>query len=246
MANKLKVGETVYVPCVAFPELMENETALYKTKVLSLSPNARSVNVQLPHGAVSTPIGVGRVHRDVGILIIEIGDFISEAATLDPLAKSVLQFCRLLVPDDHLRLLKVRSIFELEMFWKINHAAYSHVILIGHGDKDVIPFALEGDAEVLDWESTLGSAKTLPKVFVSLACKTGFKSFGGEFSKLKFCKDFMGPFQSVHSAVASQFCQSFLTFHFLDGKTTKIAFNLASKNVPNGVSFRLWHNGKLC
>ncbi|MCA8094504.1 hypothetical protein LGM65_27120 [Burkholderia anthina] len=242
MATQLKVGDTVYVPCSAFEELVEVEAALYRTQVTEV--NNKSVNVNLPNGVVKK-IGSGLVHRDVGILLIEIGDWDTEAATLDPLAKSVLQFCRLLVPDDQIRSVKVRSKTELAMFWKVNEAAYSHVILVGHGDKNLLGFAVDGDAKVADFASLLKKRGAKPKLFISLACKTGYKSFGGVFSNETICKDFIAPFQSVHSAIASQFCQTFLASHFIDGKSTKVAFNHAKKSVPGGVRFRLWHKGDM-
>ncbi len=243
MANALKIGDTVYVPCSALPELLEHDTALYKTKVVSLVK--KSITIKLPDGTESAKIGSSRVHRDVGLLLIEIGDFLTEASTLDPLAKSVLQFCRLLVPDDQVRQVKVRSKAELQQFWEKNEGAYSHVILVGHGDKELLAFAVDGDVKVPDVAATFKKRKARPKLFISLACKTGFQSFGGELSKEAICKDFIGPFHSVHSAVASQFCQTFLTSHFLDGKSTKVAFNHARDCVPGGVSFRLWHKGTM-
>jgi hypothetical protein len=243
MANALKENDTVYVPCSAFIELERHDTALYKTQVASV--NKSSVSVKLPGGVISEYIGTSRVHSDVGILLIEIGDFESEAATLDPLAKSVLQFCRLLVPDDQLRSVKVRSLIELKKFWDQNHGAYSHVILIGHGDRSSLMFAVDGDVPVPNLAATFNVKKAKPKLFISLACETGYQSFGGEFSKEPICKDLLGPFHSVHGAVASQFCQTFLTSHFLDGRTTKVAFNHARACVPGGISFRLWHNGNM-
>ena len=239
----LKINDTIYVPCSAFPAMDNYDTALYKTKVLATHKN--SVSVKLPDGTASPNIGVSRVHRDVGILLIEIGDFTSESATLDPLAKSVLQFCRLLVPDDQLRTVKVRSRAELRKFWGLNQGAFSHVILIGHGDEDLLAFAVDGDVKTADIATTFKVRGAKPKLFVSLACKTGFQAFGGEFSKETICRDFIGPFHSVHGAIASQFCQTLLTSHFLDGKTVKIAFNHARANVPGGISFGLWHKGTL-
>lgn len=239
----LKVNDSVYVPCVAFPELSNYDTALYKTKVLSTQKN--SVSVQLPGGIASAYIGSSRVHKDVGILLIEIGDFATESATLDPLAKSILQFCRLLVPDDQLRSVKVRGREELRKFWHLYQGAYSHVVLIGHGGEDLLSFEVDGDVKTGDIAGILKVKKAKPKLFISLACKTGFKSFGGVLSKETICRDFLGPFHSVHGALASQFCQTFLVSHLLDGKTTKVAFNHARLSVPGGVSFRHWHKGTL-
>lgn len=201
MAKSLKVGDTVYIPCSVCEALIDHDTALYRTEVRSI--DRRSVTIKLPDGTASPKIGASRVHRDVGILLIAIGDFMTEAATLDPLAKSVLQFCRLLVPDDQVRTIKVRSVAELKKFWKKNEGAYSHVILVGHGDRDLLGFAVDGDVKVPELANTFRKKGARAKLFISLACKTGFQSFGGEFSRETICKDFLGPFHSVHSAVAS-------------------------------------------
>ncbi len=243
MASNLRIGDTVYVPCAAFPELADRDTALYRTEVVAVE--RRSVSVKLPSGEQSALIGSSRVHKDVGILVIEIGDFATEAALLDPLAKSVLQFIRLLVPDDQVRIVKVRSRSELTKFWRINQATYSHVVLIGHGDKDLLGFAADGDVAAADVIHSFEVVGAEPKTFVSLACKTGFATFGGKFSRSAICKEFIAPFHSVHGAIASQFCQTFFTSHFLEGKSAKVAFNHARANVPGGVSFRLWSNGNM-
>lgn len=243
MASNLQIGDTVYVPCAAFVELADRDTALYKTSVVAVE--RRSVRVQLPSGEQSSFVGSSRIHRDVGILVVEVGDFATETALLDPLAKSVLQFLRLLVPDDQVRAIKVRSRAELQKFWGPNQGTYSHVVLIGHGGTDLLGFAVDGDVSARDVIHSFEVVGAEPKTFVSLACKTGFATFGGKFSRSEICKEFIGPFHSVHGAVASQFCQTFFTSHFLEGMTTKVAFNHSRVNVPGGVSFRLWSNGTL-
>lgn len=237
------VGDRVYVPCLLVPDLEDQDTALYRTKISSI--NARSATVEVPRGAVSGPIGVGRLHSDVGILIINIGDFVSEAALLDPLAKSVLQFCRLLVPDDQVIAVKVRSVAELKAFWIKNHRAYTHVILIGHGNRDCIGFGVDGDVNLPTLDDALKDRGAKPKSFISLCCKTGYADFGKTFSRFTICKTFAAPFHSVHGATASQFCQTMLTWMLVEGRTTKVAFRSARNSVPGGVSFRLWQNGEL-
>ncbi len=241
MASDLKVGDFVYVPCAAVPELVDRDTALYRAEVVAVE--RRSVRVKLPNGASSELIGTSRVHKDVGILVIEVGDFATEAALLDPLAKSVLQFIRLLVPDDQVRAIKVRSRDELQKFWLTNQAAFSHVVLIGHGGTDALGFAVDGDVAAADVINTFAVVGAPSKTFISLACKTGYATFGGKFSRSQICKEFIAPFHSVHGAIASQFCQTFFTSHFLEGRSAKVAFNHARTNVPGGVSFRLWTKG---
>jgi hypothetical protein len=152
---------------------------------------------------------------------------------------------RLLIPDDQLRAIKVRGRAELNKFWAINHAAYSHVVLIGHGAKDRMGFAADGEVLTQDLIGAFSIEGSVEKTFLSLSCKTGYESFGGKFSRSSICKEFMAPLQSVHGALASQFCQSFFSSHFLDGKTVRVSFNQARRTTTGAVSFRLWANGKL-
>lgn len=241
--SSLKVGDRVYVPCMLVPELTNQDTALYRTKVASRNDN--SACVDLPGGVVSQPIGVSRLHADVGILIINIGDFQTESALLDPLSKSILQFCRLLVPDDQVASVKVRSVAELRAYWLKNHRAYTHVVLIAHGDKDCLGFGVDGDVYMDGLEGLFKYRGAKPKSFISLCCKTGYADFGKIFSSFTVCKSFTAPFNSVHGATASQFCQTMLTWSLLEGRTTKVAFKSARDSVPGAVSFRLWKNGVL-
>lgn len=237
------VGQRAYVPCMLVPELKDQDTALFRTKISSIK--GRSACIELPNGVVSKSIGVSRLHSDVGILIISIGDFTSESALLDPLSKSVLQFCRLLVPDDQLKAIKVRSVAELKAYWSKNQAAYTHVVLIGHGDNDGLGFGVDGDVSLQTLDETFKLRGAKPKSFISLCCKTGYADFGKSFSKFAICKSLAAPFQSVHGATASQFCQTMLICTLLEGRTTKVAFKSARALVPGATSFRLWQSGKL-
>jgi len=243
MAGNIHINDTVYVPCSRIPELVDRGVALYKTIVTNV--NNRSAQVSLPNGNTSNWIGFPLIHKDVGILILNIGDLVSEHGLLDPLAKSVGQFCRLLVPEDQIRQIRVRSLAELKHFWRQEQAAYTHVIWIGHGSKTGLKFAVDG------WVSPETLTKALrvhgapKKTYLSLCCNHGYKSFGSPVSRSAICRYFIGAFHTVPGATASQFCQSFLASHFLEGRTPGIAFNYARESVPGKASFRLWNAGRL-
>jgi hypothetical protein len=133
MARNLTVDEEVYVPRARLGIDVNAPSALYKTHVREVV--ARSVRVDLPNGAGwSRPIASSAVHRNVGVLVVRIGDFDTEFALLDPLAKSVLQYFRVLLAEA-VELCEVRSMVEFRQFWTAHHGAYSHVILIGHGGR---------------------------------------------------------------------------------------------------------------
>lgn len=89
--------------------------------------------------------------------------------------------------------------------------------------------------EALDAATTVRAAPR--KTFISLCCKTGFKAFGGTYSEATICEYFIAPFHSVHGVVASQFCQSFLAYHLLDGETVGVAFRHAREATPGGGKF---------
>jgi hypothetical protein len=243
VARALAVGDAVFVPCSRLDGLSKSGVALYKSEIVEVGRS--KVRVRLSDGSSSDWIGASLVHRDVGILVLSVGDFETESTLLNPLAKSVTQFCRLLLPDDQVRAVRVRSLSELRALWQREQAAYSHVVWIGHGSATGINFGVDGWVDA----QTLGDALRVRgaprKVYISLCCKTGYKSFGSALSRTTICSRFVGPFHSVEGAVASQFCQTFLTAHLLEGRTVGVAFNKAGGSVPGGISFRLWTAGRL-
>lgn len=244
MARNLKVGDTVFVPCSKFDETKDYPTAFYETRVVAV--DKKSIKVNLPNASISDSFGMSLAHQNLGLIIISIGDFETEETLINPLSKSVLQYGRLLLPDDIVRHVRVRSVAELKTIWNQNHAVYSHVVFIGHGSPDGIKFGVDGwvSAEKINTEVIRiwgGSKKTI----ISLCCKTGYKSFGGTVSSYPQCSFFIGPFHSVHGAVASQFCQTFLAHHLLEGKTVVVAFKKARESVAGSASFRLWAANQL-
>jgi hypothetical protein len=82
MPTAPNLHDHVFVSCAGIPELESYETALYRTTVVE--ERERTIRVHLPGGAVSRFIHKTRAHAKVGMLVLEIGDFISEAPTLDP------------------------------------------------------------------------------------------------------------------------------------------------------------------
>lgn len=243
MATQFAVNDKVFVPASRIPGMEGHPSAFYETHVAEVG--IRKIKVHLRDGAISEWIGSGLCHKNISILIFTIGDLDTETGLLDPLAKSVLQYCRLLVPDDYLRAYKVRSLAELKSIWQKEQAAYSHVVIIGHGSREGIKFSVDEwvTSNVLD--ATLRVRGAPKKVFISLCCQTGYKAAGGKLSEMTICSHFLAPFHSVHGAVASQFAQTFLAFHLLEGESVGVAFKHARQCTPGSTSFRLWENGKL-
>ena len=238
---KFQIGDHVYVPASVLPNGDRSIFAMRRCEVVA--SNDRSIQVMLPNGDASQAIGSSKAHRSLGIALVSIGDFQSEDGLINPLGKSLLQFCRLLLSDDHIASVKIRAIGEFGEWWGIHHAAYTHIILIGHGDKTAIYFGVGGARLPVSFGRRLSRHGASPKLFVSLCCETGTAPFAREFSKLPFCKNLIAPEKSIHGAVASQYLQTFLSLHLLQGKSAKVAFNNANSLVPGADRFAMWNSG---
>ncbi len=242
MAKNLAVGMSVFVP-VAKIGNFSWQSALYRTTVRQIVN--RSVEVDVPGGGTAT-VASSAVHTDVGVLIVRVGDFSTEDTLLDPMAKSLLQYSRLLLTDDMVRLLEVRTTQELRSFWEKEHANFACVVLAGHGSPQSLVFAIDGSVSAENLAAVLDAPQGVaPKVLMSLACRTGQAGFAKRLSCATSCRAFVAPFHSVHGAIASQFSQTLLAYLMLEGKTIAVAYRHARKSVPGTVSFRLWQNGAL-
>jgi hypothetical protein len=195
-------------------------------------------------GVETATIANSALVRNVGIMILRIGDFDTEYTLLDPLAKSLLQYFRLLVPDDMVILKELRTLDELCTILAKDHAAYSHLILIGHGSASSLRFG-RNEVDASAFGDALESSGCKDKVLVSLACLTGVASFAKCLSESPACEAVIAPFHSVQGAVASQFCQTLFARNLLEGRSTKVAFRNARTAVPGTASFRLWVKGEM-
>ena len=242
MAKNLHVGDDVYVPVTRVGLEANNQSAIFSGKIVAIE--GRSIKVTLPNGEYSEFIPTSAVQKNIKLLVIKVGDFKTEEILLDPLQKSILQYFRLLLNDDEIVCESLRSLTELSIIWQKHHSVISHVIIVGHGSKNTIQFG--NDLITPDQLSTKFSIENAtPKQFVSLCCKTGYADFGKTFSKFPICDSLIAPFQSIHGAIASQFCQTYFAYHLLQGETVKVACKHAIKSTPGAVSFRLWKDGKL-
>lgn len=242
MPAGIQIGTQVYVPVERIAPKSEVPHALLRGGVTAV--NNRTLTVDLPYGIGSVNIASSAVHLDVGICLIRVGDFDTEATLLDPLAKSVLQYLRLLIPDDQLRQFSVRTKEEFLQIYEREAPGHSHFVIVGHGTSDSLLFAMGGRAKAQNFADELSERCTTPSTFINLCCETGKAGFGKKFSESDICKELIAPLGSLHGAVASQFLQTLLGYHFLEGRTLKVAFNKSREQVPGGAAFRLWRDGK--
>lgn len=241
MARDLAVEELVYVPKTALGLDPNVISPFHQTRIRELDD--RSVKVDMPDGSLSDWIGSSRITRRLGVFLVRIGDF-DEDTLIEPLSKSVLHFCRILLPGDCVRVIEVRSLGELTHFWSVHHNLYEQVVLVGHGSANSILF---GRTNVSP--SALADSLAVPglskKEIISLCCQTGRAEFAKPFSKSGCCSNFVAPFDSIHGCVASLFVQNYLTNRLLQGLVVKTAFSRARKDLLGAASFRLWDNGTL-
>lgn len=243
MARNLQLNEQVFVPTSLLPHTERYGTGLVVRTVIGVQD--RSAILALDQAQVSPPIATSKLHRNLGVLIVRVGDLETESVLLDPLAKSILHFSRLFLDDSFVHLLQVRSISELEAWLPQNAARFSHVVLVGHCDAQGMKFAVGGSVRPSGLGNICGQAPAHRLTFVSLACQSGRASFARRFSALPFCEAFIAPFHVVHGVVASQFCQSFLAHLFLLGESLAIAHRHAREFTPGSTSFRLWQDGAM-
>lgn len=241
MPTKFRLEETCYVPSSLLPDENNYPVSIYRTTIKEIKN--KSVKVLQKDGNTSDWITTSKVSKNIGILIINIGDFCTEETLLKPLAKSILQFSRLLLKDDSVSLINVRSIGELSAWWKLHNAIYSHVVLIGHGSPHSIIFGYGGKKTPEDFEKCFSTENIRKKVFISLCCETGKNSFASSFSRIPICSHLIAPYHSIHGSVASQFYQTLMCWHLLDARSIKIAYNKAQRSIPKKYIFRSWTDG---
>jgi hypothetical protein len=236
-----QINDQVYVSRTILGLNGNSPSPFYRTIIRQR--NNRSVRVDLPNGNLSNEIATSKIVANFGVLIIRIGDF-EEDGLLDPLAKSVLHYCRLLLPSDAVRLINLRTESELETLWASLHGMCQHVVIVSHGSADGIRFGNQWTTPERLRE-IFEAPRPEVKEFISLGCETGWAKFGKSFSQATCVSHFLAPFHSVHGCVASLFVQTFLNERILASKSTKVAFKHARADLQGAASFRLWHNGTL-
>jgi len=237
----LQIGDQVFVRRSLLGLGDDAISPFYRTTIRARRD--RSVQVDKPDGALSDEIATSKVATNFGVLIVRIGDF-NEDGLLDPLAKSVLHYCRMLLPGDSVRLIELRTEGELVNLWGNYHGMCQQVVLVGHGggrgflfgNQNIGPARLAG---------IFNAPTPTPKEFISLGCQTGVAAFGKTFSISPCVSHFIAPFDSVHGCIASLFTQTYLNERLLASRSTKVAFNHARDDLLGAVSFRLWKSAKL-
>lgn len=234
-------GDEVYVQRFLLG-LDENDISpFYRTTVRKQVD--RSVIVDMPDGTASQPVATSKITQHFGVLVIRIGDF-NEDGLLDPLAKAVLHYCRMMLPGDTVRMIELRTENELEVLWGQHHGMCQQVVLIGHGSATDFQFG-KASVSVIRLLQILAGPNPSPKEFISLGCETGKAAFGKPFSEAAFVARYLAPFHSIHGCVASLFAQTYLHERYIGGASANIAFKHAREHLGGAASFRRWDNGTM-
>ena len=247
MAAHIELGDRVYVNTSRLASEVPAPGALYATSVVERAD--RSVRVNLPGGEVSEWISTKFVHHQAGIAIIQLGDYLNEATNLDPLSKGILQNARILYGDDSsVRYWKIRSKSELRYLFSSNFLGFADkIILIGHGDD-------EGELSI--GSSGISAARLGKAISASeqgpasgwqllcAICHSGRASFGKTLSTYRNVNCVIGPMHESHSSEMSQFIQTYLNWHLLDGMTTTVAAKYARHSATGNATFRMWKSGR--
>jgi hypothetical protein len=240
MAKQIKAGDEVYVPVYRLETAVQPPFPILKARVTGLEE--RSVTLDCPYGIGEKTVAKSFVQKDVGVLIIRIGDLLTETTLLDPLAGTISQFFKLLLPDDQLRTYYIRTADELYDIYGAHSAAYTHIVVIGHANAGDLSFALnrrESSAQIVQRFQTLSN---IEHEFIFLCCHSGDAQFAKPFSASPICRHLIAPFGPLHGAAAAQFTQALFAYHFLDGMTLRVAFKNARESVSGGSVFRIWHD----
>lgn len=242
--DSINEGEYVYVPCNCATEFNDCREALVRAEVLNIDGDTIKVNIG--GGTESEAIDISKVHKNPSILILCLGDIVSESQNLDPLAKSILHYCRLFHRDPgQVKSFKTRSMDDLKDIWNEYGSISNIIIFISHGCTDGFNFGRKHICVTADQLKEIFKLEEEDnKLFISLSCQTGCGDFGSKISKSNFTKQFIGPDSNIHSALASQFCQTFLANYLMDGSNIIESFKKAKKAIPGTMSFNLFLDGQ--
>ncbi len=170
------VGEQVYVPVARIDAEPNTPFALVRGSVVETLD--RSVVVDLPYGIGQVTVASSLIHKDVGVCVLRIGDMETEDTLLNPIAKSVLQYLRLLVPDDQVNYIPLRTTQELYALYELLAPSFTHFVIIGHGADGNLIFSCGQRESGADIAANFLARYPQPRKFISLCCHTG-KSIGG-------------------------------------------------------------------
>lgn len=237
MPSGLKRGDEVLVAASRLG-LDRAPHAVVSREVLRRSGRSALVDTQ---DGQAKKIATRFLQRDFGILLIRAGDLTTETSTLDPLFETVRSHLQLLLPEDRVSVIRLRTRDELRHRWA-QAGGVTHVLWIGHSDGASLRL-LDEWVGAEDLLSDLGGLDKRPRQFLFLSCKAGRAAFARPFSSSPLCEVLIAPFQDVHAAVMAQFALTYLSFLLVAGEDAAHANRHAQEGLPRGSHFRIWRGG---
>lgn len=203
-----------------------------------------------------------KLKRRVKVLIIRVGDWDTEQATLNPLAESLKAQLSLLLPPGNVDVEYIRTLDELSGALRVHGGGlgptgqrqaepWGYAILVGHGRSG--PSA--GIRFGTSWHSPDAMAAAVKGLgpgrrsfsdakFISLCCETGSAAFAQTFSE-NLSTTWVGPSDAVHSFEAAGFVLRLFYEDFLRTGTWSDSFRGAqSASSTFSTAFRCWMNGE--
>ncbi len=130
------------------------------------------------------------------------------------------------------------------MIWSAQHATKIFAVVIGHGKKNAVQFAVDGWVDALRIKSAFETGGTEVSI-VSTACQTGRRSFSQILSRSSIIREVLAPQHSVPGPIAAQFVQNYFAERLVAAHTGKTAFTGARSTPAAACNFRRWKNGSL-
>ena len=223
-----------------------------------------AINGLLDANSVQRTVEVSsrRFRRHANILIIRIGDWITEQGALNPLAESLKAQLSLLLPPNGVDVEYIRTLDELRSALALHgggltptgrrqSSPWGYAVLVGHGRAGATPGILFGGS----WHSPGEIQQTIQGLgpgrrtfsegrFISLCCETGASEFAAVFSDA-LNTTWVGPRGDVHSYEAAGFVQRLFFEHFLAGQTWMRAFRSTAETTATfSTRFQCWMDGE--
>lgn len=246
--SEFDIGDSVYILRSSIGLDLDSHSIFFYSKVVDKKEVARGnkYKISFTDGTHSKWLDKYLLYKDVGVLIINIGDYDTEFSLLDPLQDIVTSYFKLLIAGDDVCSVKIRTMDELGSIWKRYHAKVSHVVFIGHGSIGGIKFGdlgMMGASVITDVLEKESDQNTPAKYFMSLCCHSGRQEFGKLFSKSRLCKQFLGPLDTVMGAHAALYCQNFFTSSLMNNDTMPQALRDSNEIFSFMPDFESWMFG---
>lgn len=184
---------------------------------------------------------------DPGFLVLSLGS-IEKDYTVETAAKALYNSLQSLfagcgIPVDFER---IRTTVELSEYMKKYRANYTHVILIGHGQKDGISF-LDKPKPIAGGElaGCLGSDASEKRLqIVSLCCHSGCENLAKALSSAPNISEVLAPNDAFDIRWAVHFITGFLLYLYINGLQVDEAVRNAARTSGNA-PMCIWRNGEL-